>query len=108
VIKVSPTVKEASITATVIAVAMSKKPDTVSQFKNCLRIGQPFFEKDWLAVDATPIVRSAAFPERTRRETLLFVNDKTEELTKRSEQRRADRRQKDIISENRDGSVSLL
>jgi hypothetical protein len=87
---------------------MSKNPDTVSQFKNCLRIGQPFFQKDWLAVYTTPIVSTATLTKRTRREALLIIDEEAEELTKRSEQRRTDSWKNDIISENGNGAINSL
>jgi hypothetical protein len=73
-----PTVPKARITATIEIVAMSQAPDTVSQFVNSFDIGQPFFEKDGLAIDSGVVVGPAAFPKMARKETLRFINAKTE------------------------------
>jgi hypothetical protein len=73
-----PTVPKARITATIEIVAMSQAPDTVSQFVNSFDIGQPFFEKDGLAIDSGVIVGPTAFSKMTRKETFRLIDAEAE------------------------------
>jgi hypothetical protein len=106
--KVTPTSQEPAITAVITTTAMSNQPDTVSQFKNCFHMGEPFFEKDRFAVDTPVEVRSTGFSKMrvTRRETLLRIDGKSKEITKRGKELEAFRWDDYVVSVN--GDVAFI
>jgi len=94
----SPTVQEPRITAAIRTAAMSKAPDTVSQFINGFNISDSFFEKDGFAVNSVKPVGTTGFSESTREETLFRIDTETKESTKRREEVKSRRRNDDIVT----------